>query len=506
MLFSLLMAGCPKVDPEANVDEPVVVGGLEEAPSVFEPIVMPVRGSQIVYLNATFRAGSAHDPDGKEGLAYVTSQVLREGGAGSLVPDEVETQLFALGADIEVVVDKDLVTFKGKALREDMPAFLPLFTDMLTTPGMDESAFYRAVDSAKSELKSGILESDEALGDAVYDSVVNAGHPYEHPVYGLTSGLDAVTIEDVKTFHTASYDQAGVTFGLAGAVDDALVHDFLKAMEALPAGELEEPTPSDRAVFTERTMHIIERGTQATGFHFGHPIDVDRAHPDYPALLVAMTAFGAHRESYGRLFSEMRGDRGLNYGDYAYIEHYREVDIRDPGQLVGTLRAQPQFTVWVRPTETQDGPFALKMAMVMTEELVASGLEQEEFEVIRTHLMKRKKLWAKDPGRRLGYAVEAEALGVPNILEDLDEALQELTVEQVNAAIEAHIHPERFQVVVVSGDGAKFATTILKTYETPMVYKTSAPNSEQAAEDKAYATYEFKPATWSVLEAEKLFE
>ncbi|MCP4803937.1 MAG: insulinase family protein [Proteobacteria bacterium] len=502
MLFSLLLAGCPKVEPEPAVEAAAVV---EEA-SVFEPIVMPVRGSQIVYLNATFRAGSAHDPEGKEGLAFVTSQVVSGGGAGPLVPDEVQTQLFALGADIEVVVDKDLVTFRGKALREDMPAFLPIFTQMLTAPGMDESTFYRAVDSARSELKAGILESDEALGDAVFDSVINVGHPYEHPVQGLTSGLDAITLEDVQSFHHAGYDRAGVTFGLAGAVDDILVNDFLKAMEDLPEGTLEEPVPASRTVFTERTLHIIERGTASTGVHFGHPLDVDRGHPDYPALLVATTAFGAHRESYGRLFREMRGDRGLNYGDYAYIEHYREVGLRDPEQLIGTLREQPQFTVWVRPTETQDGPFALKMAMVMTEQLVELGLEQEEFEVIRTHLMKRKKLWAKDPGRRLGYAVEAEALGVPNILEDLDHSLQELTVEQVNAALKAHIHPEQFQVVVVSGDGAKFATTILKTYDTPMVYKTSAPNSEQAEEDKAYGTYEFKPSTWSVLEAEKLFE
>lgn len=502
MLIALLMAGCPKVDPEPAA----VVAPVAEAPSVFSPIVMPVKGSQIVYLNATFKAGSAHDPEGKEGLAYVTSKVIREGGAGPLIPDEVQTQLFALGADIEVVVDKDLVTFRGKALREDMPAFLPIFTDMLTEPGMDESAFYRAVDSARSELKAGILESDEGLGDAVFDSVIHAGHPYEHPVQGLASGLDALTLQDVQTFHKSAYDRAGVTFGLAGAVDDVLVSDFLGAMESLPEGTLETPVPAERVTFTERTLHIIERGTASTGVHFGHPLDVDRGHPDYAALLVATTAFGAHRESYGRLFREMRGDRGLNYGDYAYIEHYREVDLRDPSQELGTLRVQPHFTVWVRPTETQDGPFALKMAMVMTEQLVAEGLEQEEFEVIRTHLTKRKKLWAKDPGRRLGYAVEAEALGVPNILEDLDEQLQELTVEQVNAALKAHIHPEQFQVVVVSGDGAKFATTILKTYETPMVYKTSAPNSEQADEDKAYATYAFKPASWSVLEAEKLFE
>jgi len=501
MLLSLLLGiGCPpKVDPE-----PAVVAAVED-PGL-EPIVLPVDGTQIVYLNATFHAGSAHDPEGKQGLAWITAELMKTGGAGALMPDEVQTQLFALGAEIEVVVDKDLVTFRGKALREDMPAFLPLFAETITSPGMDESAFYRAVDSAKSQVQSGILESDEALGDAVLDKVLNEGHPYWHPVQGLPSGIDNIAIEDVKTFHKAAYDQAGLSFGLAGAVDEPLVADFVKAMEALPVGEDEGLTSAERKTFDTRQLVVIERNTNATGAHFGHPLDVTRSHPDYPALLVAMTAYGAHRESYGRLFREMRGDRGLNYGDYAYIEHYRQVSVRDPSQLLGTLRAQPQFSVWVRPTDPEDAPFAVKMAIVMTEELVATGLTQEEFDSTRTHLLKRKKLWAKDPGRRLGYAVEAASLDQPNILEDLDEALQELTVEQVNAAIKAHIHPEQFQVVVVSGDGPKFATTILKTYETPMTYKTSAPNSEQAEEDKRYATYRFEPTAWTIIEADKAFD
>lgn len=501
MLLAILIGvGCPKSTPDA-----AVVEAVEEAPAI-TPIVLPVQGSQIVYLNATFQAGSAHDPADKQGLAWVTSEVMRTGGAGALMPDEVQKQLFALGAEIEVVVDKDLVTFRGKALREDMPAFLPLFAETITDPGMDESAFYRAVDEARAQITTGILESDEVLGDAVLDHVLNEGHPYAHPVQGLPEGLDAIAIEDVKTFHKTAYDQAGLSFGLAGAVDEPLVADFVKAMSALPAGTLETPTPADRKVFTARQLIVIERGTDATGAHFGHPLEVTRSHPDYPALLVAMTAFGAHRESYGRLFREMRSDRGLNYGDYAYVEHYRQVSIREPEQLLGTLRAQPQFSVWVRPTDPDDAPFAIKMAIKMTEDLVESGLEQKEFENTRTHLMKRKKLWARDPGRRLGYAVEAAALGQPNILEDLDEKLRELTVEQVNAAVKAHIHPEQFQVVVVSGDGPKFATTILKTYETPMTYKTSAPNSEQAAEDKSYSTYRFEPQAWTVLDAEKAFD
>ena len=67
---------------------------------------------------------------------------------------------------------------------------------------------------------------------------------------------------------------------------------------------------------------IIQKDNRATAVSFGYPIDVTRADKDYYALLVANSYLGEHRTFNGVLMNHLRGDRGLNYGDYSYIENF----------------------------------------------------------------------------------------------------------------------------------------------------------------------------------------
>ena len=496
MLLLLACAGF-NAEPEAPVEEP-------STPAI-QPVVIAVEDSQTIYLQATFRAGSAHDPDGFEGLAWVTSQLMRDGGSGDRSGEDLDTQLYGLGTDIEVIVDKELVTFRGKTLTSDLDAYLPLFTDMVTQPSFDETTFYRVMDDARGYITTGVMDSDEGLGDTAFDTIVNAGHPYGHPLQGTVTGLDAITLEHVKGYYQSTFTLDNVTVGLSGAVDDALVLRYTDAMMALPAGTPNWRTPADQALFEGQNLMVVEKATGVTGVHFGHPIEVNRNHDDFAALYLGTTALGQHRESFGRLFTDMRTRRGLNFGDYAYIEHYVEVG-RGPTQELGTVRLQNQFMVWVRPVATADAPFATKMALAMVEEWVNHGLTPKEFETTRTHLTKRISLWAQDPGRRLGYAVDAQALGTPNLLETLPEQLAELEFTDVNAAIKRHIDPSRFQIVVVTGDGGAYADALLKQETTPMTYSSGQPDTTQLREDEDYAAFKVDPESWSVKSANKVWD
>ena len=69
-------------------------------------------------------------------------------------------------------------------------------------------------------------------------------------------------------------------------------------------------------------VEIIEKETRATAISFGNPIAVTRAHPDYAALYLARTWLGEHRSSVSHLYQRIRETRGMNYGDYAYVEAF----------------------------------------------------------------------------------------------------------------------------------------------------------------------------------------
>ena len=88
-----------------------------------------------------------------------------------------------------------------------------------------------------------------------------------------------------------------------------------------------------------------------------------RGHPDFAALLVARTYFGQHRMSFGHLFQRMREVRGLNYGDYAYIEYFpRGMNLFEPEPNLA--RSSQIFQIWIRPVEPPTAVFALRLALV----------------------------------------------------------------------------------------------------------------------------------------------
>ena len=95
-------------------------------------------------------------------------------------------------------------------------------------------------------------------------------------------------------------------------------------------------------------VEIVQKETRATAISFGLPIEVTRSHPDYVALSVARTWLGEHRSSTSHLYGRIRETRGMNYGDYAYIEAFPRGMYQffpDPN----IARRAQIFEVWIRP-------------------------------------------------------------------------------------------------------------------------------------------------------------
>jgi zinc protease len=219
-----------------------------------------------------------------------------------------------------------------------------------------------------------------------------------------------------------------------------------------------------------------------------------------------MTAFGAHRQSFGRLYQTLRGARGLNYGDYAYAEPFvqRGWSVL-PEQ--GVRRRDNHFLMWLRPTGDANGAFAVKLAIDELERLVADGLTEEEFANTVAYLKRRTRLEATDPGRQLAYALDAEVTGTPDVLDFLPRVLDSVDRGEVNAALAEHIHPDDLWIVAVSGDGPALARALIEENPTPIVYADVTPGEDQAERDAAIAekSLGLDPAQLFVLEADGVF-
>ncbi len=437
-----------------------------------------------VTFKLLFAAGSAHDPKGKEGLATLTAAMVAEAGSRETGIDEIRKTLFPMAASFSGRADKEVTVFTGSVHRDNGATFLDTVLPQLLDPGFREEDFRRLKDAQRNALAQDLVaNNEEELGKERLQAVVFAGTPYAHPALGTLAGIDAITLDDVKAFWKSAYTRAALTVGLAGDVPPDFKARFLSRLGGLPEGPaLPAPAGVKGRAPQALEVEIVKKETRATAISFGLPIEVTRSHPDFAALSVARAWLGEHRSSMSHLYQRIRELRGMNYGDYAYIEAFPGGMYRFFPEPNVPRRAQ-LFEVWIRPVVPANGPMALKIALHELDALIRKGLSEADFVSTRDYLMKSVYLLTQTQGADLGTALDSRWYGTGDYVPHLRERLAKLTRADVNRAIRKHLSAEKLSVVFVTKDAEGLKKALLSPEPSTIAYDARKP-PEVLAQDK----------------------
>ena len=359
----------------------------------------------------------------------------------------------------------------------------PTSLKQLLEPGLRDEDFSRLKTQHLNELTQDLrANNEEELGKERLQGNVFAGTPYAHTSLGTVAGIESITPADVRSFMSGYYTQTNLDIGLAGSVPATFTERLRDELATLPEGTPQAPPAVEGRRANDIEVEIIEKDTRATAISFGHPIAVTRNHPDFVALWLARAWFGEHRASHGRLFQRIREVRGMNYGNYAYIEAFPRgmyLSFPEPNRV---RRAQ-LFEVWIRPVMPEHAVFAFKTALYELDRLVQHGLSGDEFETTRNYLRKNVFVMLKTQDQQLGYALDSHWYGIGDFAATVREKLAALTVTEVNGAIRRHLSPRHLHAVFVTSDAAGLRDELLSDAFTPMSYDAPKP-SELLEEDQ----------------------
>jgi zinc protease len=478
----LLGSACALLCAACAAKRPVVAEPTGAVPTPLEAsrIVALPTSSPVIELRVAFFAGSVDDPRGREGLTYVTATSMAEGGAGSHSFAERERLLFPMAAEIGAQVERELVVFHGRVHRDHFSAFYPLFRDVLLDPRFELADVQRVKERTLSALTQDLRGADdESLGKEVLQAMLFEGHPYGRPAIGTETGLLAISVDEVRRHRAQVLCGARVQVTLSGALPEGAV-DLLRAdLGALPHAECApQAQPAPRPELDGRRLWIVDKPeAQAVAISMGLPIEVTRAHPDYAALTLAAAYLGQHRTFAGRLMQKMRGERGLNYGDYAYAEHFAQAGYtRFPAPNVA--RRHQYFSIWVRPVPRDKAQFALRMAVRELEAFVKDGMTDEDFVRIRDFTERYFALFAQTEQQRLGNLLDQRFYGLDEpYLDGLRARIAKLTRDEVHAAVQRHLDPARLQIALVAPNASELLDAIASDAPSPIQYASEKPQS-----------------------------
>jgi len=349
--------------------------------------------------------------------------------------------------------------------------------DIVAHPRFDAAEFARLRDAAVNDVEKRLRQGDdENLGKEALAELMFRDHAYGRLTLGHVADLRKLTLDDVKKQAMRIFSRDRLTIGVAGGYTPDLVTTLKNAVATLPESGAPLVPISLQQPHKPR-VRIVEKDTASTAVSIGIPWSLTRQSPDFAAWLVARSAFGEHRQMNGRLMQRLREMRGLNYGDYAYIEHFEQEGGDAVTAQTGRARRQGEFTIWLRPVQNENALFATRAALYELGRTVGEEPFSDE-EVTRTKafLDGYVLLYAQTDARKLGFAMDDHAIGnTRSYIEGLRADLAKVTTADVNRVwSKMRALLPQLEIVMVGPHAAELKKAIVANAPSPMHYQKDA--------------------------------
>ena len=396
------------------------------------------RNLPMVTLNVVFDAGSARDPQARNGLAMLSNGLLNE-GTGDLDADAIAATFEGLGAEFGSSNDRDMAGANLKSLtdRKLLDPALDLFARLLVAPSFPQSTLERERQRALLGLKQAQASPSDVAAKAFFARLY-AGHPYAAAPEGNESGLKAITRDDLLAFHARYYVGSNAVFALIG---DISLKDAKAIAEQvvgrLPAGTAPPALAKVAAGAARRVADaVVAHPSSQTHLMIGE-VGMARSDPDFYPLYLGNFILGGSG-LISRLAQEVREKRGLSYSVSSYF-----IPLREPGPFLLGLQ-----------TKNSQSREALAVVRQVLSEFAEKGPTAEELIAAKKNVTGGFPLRIDSNRKIVEYLTVIGFYDLPlTYIDDFIPRIEAVSAEQIRDAFRRRVHPERMLTVIVGGGG-----------------------------------------------------
>lgn len=378
-------------------------------------IIESMSGVRSLGVSWLLPAGSATDPDNRQGLCTMWEELLLR-GAGTLDSRAQTDAMDRLGVSRSTDVSTQHLRLGFTLLGARLLDALPLMTDMVLRPRMESDAIEATRDLA--------LQSLEALKDDPQERAVltlrerHNPSPVNRSSHGTKEGLEAAARDDLVSGWSRRARPEGSILAIAGDIDsaggpDAIAH-ALDRLLASWSGKAERP-PIGTAP-NKGTFHHVEDPSAQVQIVLMHDAPAEPS-PDANLERVVVNVLSGGMAA--RLFTEVREKRGLCYSVSAGYATDREY-----GRVLGYVgttaeRAQESLSVLLSELQRINSP--------------SGAVTPEEFARAMIGIRANLIFSGESTGARAGaLSGDYYRLGRARSLDEIVAAFDAITLDSVN--------------------------------------------------------------------------
>ncbi len=274
-------------------------------------LIMEQHEVPLVSFSIVVKAGSVADPAGKEGVASLTSALLRK-GTKTRTADQFSSELDFIGGSFGAGATVDGTTASAEFMKKDLAKGLDLVADALMRPTFPADEVTKLVAQRVDGIKSAKDRAQGVIG-LYFDAYLYGKHPYGRPTGGDEKSLAAIARDDVARFYETNYTPGGT---IIAAVGDFAAADMEKQLTdvfgAWPARTAPAVVVPNATPVVGRKLLLVDKpDSTQTYFRIGN-VGIDRTNPDRVIIELVNTLFGGRFTSM--INTELRIKSGLTYG------------------------------------------------------------------------------------------------------------------------------------------------------------------------------------------------
>ncbi len=336
----------------------------------------------------------------------------------------------------------------GRCLSKHSDKLLALMSDVLLNPSFLQEEFDKSKRRAESALAQSKDDPDAIKGRV--SAVLNYGksHPYGESMTEET--LAKINLDLMKNHYRTFFKPNIAYLVVVGDVTRAQAEQQAKKyFGSWVKGTVAEQTYALPAAPEKSQVDFVHKtGAVQSAFSVTYPIDLKPGKPDVIRARVANTILGAYFNS--RVNANLREGHGWTYGAGTSIQ---------PDEMVGSFRGGASVRNGV--TDSSLVEFLKEMDRMRTERV-----GEEELQVVKNVLSGEFSRSLEEPGTAAQFALNTARYKLPaDYYAKYLEALQNVTVDDVQAMAKKYIRSDRAHIVVV-GDRGEVAER-LKPFAPP---------------------------------------
>jgi zinc protease len=262
----------------------------------------------LIEVRMRIPAGIVHEPEGKEGLARFTGELLTQGTAKRSAT-EFAAALDQIGADLSATAMQDFLAVSLSTLSRHSATALDLMADCVLHPAFADAEIERT----RQRLLAGVQQQGEdpaALAEVAFWQTSFAGDPYGRRADGGEGTLTAITPAEIRAFHQSHVIPAGAVLVAVGDFKpSAMKSEIERRFGAWKSGSI-APAPAPAAMTKGEFVLVNKPELTQSSIQIGYP-GLPRGHKDEAPLQVASATLGGGFTS--RLLEALRVERSLVY-------------------------------------------------------------------------------------------------------------------------------------------------------------------------------------------------